>query len=351
MSAADLVEVPSAFVTVTSSVPVPAGAVTVSCVAEVTDTDAPAEEPNATESPGEKSVPVTVTEVPPEVAPALGLTAVTVGAPNAKRSAAFAADAPAVGEVTTTLTDPLTPDGATAVILVELLTVADCAATPPKLTVSPDAKFEPVIATDVPEPPDDGLRLVTEGGAKYVYDTAEEVPPPQPLGLVTVTLTVPADSAGTVTVSRVEVNAVTVPLVLPNETFGSDPNDWQKPLPVTDTEFPPLVGPELGLTAIPVGAAAHAGVASRKSETANAPPRRPMPPRTTHAKRVASDCRSERARFGASSSRPRAGDECEAATEVRQGVGIKSGPFDGTAISHRKVWDGRPHRSGDNFPD
>ena len=72
-------EVPSALVTETSTEPEgPEGAAMVRVVDEVTAA-VPAEVvPNLTVSPGLKLVPVTVTEV--VAAPAVGLTAVTVGA-------------------------------------------------------------------------------------------------------------------------------------------------------------------------------------------------------------------------------------------------------------------------------
>ena len=66
--------------TVTSTVPVPAGAVAVSEVAETTVKEVAAAVPNSTAVAPVKLVPVTVTLVPPAVGPLVGLTAVTVGA-------------------------------------------------------------------------------------------------------------------------------------------------------------------------------------------------------------------------------------------------------------------------------
>ena len=68
-------------VTVTSTVPVPAGAVTVSEVALFTVTPVPAVAPKSTAVAPVKPVPVSVTEVPPATGPLFGLTAVTVGGP------------------------------------------------------------------------------------------------------------------------------------------------------------------------------------------------------------------------------------------------------------------------------
>ena len=73
-------EVPLGVVTVTSTVPVPAGDVAVIEVALLTTTPLAALVPNLTVAPVRNPVPVMVTLVPPAVGPALGLTALTVGA-------------------------------------------------------------------------------------------------------------------------------------------------------------------------------------------------------------------------------------------------------------------------------
>jgi hypothetical protein len=58
------------------------GAVAVNEVLELTVTAPAPVDPNLTDvNPGTKFVPVTVTEFPPAVGPALGLRAVTVGSP------------------------------------------------------------------------------------------------------------------------------------------------------------------------------------------------------------------------------------------------------------------------------
>ena len=72
-------EVPPGVVTVTSTVPVPAGEWTVIWVAELTETLVPAFPPKATVAPLTKPVPVIVTVVLPPVGPARGLRPVTVG--------------------------------------------------------------------------------------------------------------------------------------------------------------------------------------------------------------------------------------------------------------------------------
>ncbi len=73
-------EVPLGVVTVTSTVPVPDGAVTVRVVALVTVTVVPAVAPKWTAVAPVKPVPLTVTVLPPAGAPLVGLTEVTVGA-------------------------------------------------------------------------------------------------------------------------------------------------------------------------------------------------------------------------------------------------------------------------------
>ena len=72
--------VPPGPVTLTSTVPDPAGDVTVIDVAETTLTPVPALPPNATVSPDAKPVPVIVTAVPPAAGPVAGESPLTAGA-------------------------------------------------------------------------------------------------------------------------------------------------------------------------------------------------------------------------------------------------------------------------------
>ena len=72
--------VPPAVVTVTSTVPDPAGDVAVMVESLPTEYEAAAVAPNLTADAPVKFVPVIVTEVPPPLGPDDGLTAVTVGA-------------------------------------------------------------------------------------------------------------------------------------------------------------------------------------------------------------------------------------------------------------------------------
>ena len=79
-------------------------------------------------------------------------------------------------------------------------------------------------------------------------DEVAEVPP----AVVTVTLTVPADSAGEVaTIDVDELTVTAVAVTVPNITVAPD----TKPVPVMVTEVPPVVGPEVGLMAVTVGTA------------------------------------------------------------------------------------------------
>ncbi len=70
---------PAGVVTVTSTVPAPAGEVAVIWVSELTVNEVAAVAPNATAVAPVNPVPVIVTEVPPACGPLLGLTLVTVG--------------------------------------------------------------------------------------------------------------------------------------------------------------------------------------------------------------------------------------------------------------------------------
>jgi hypothetical protein len=79
-SAADVALVPPGVVTVTSTVPAPAGEVAVICVALLNVNVVAAVAPNFTAVAPVKFVPVMVTTVPPAAGPLAGLTLLTVGA-------------------------------------------------------------------------------------------------------------------------------------------------------------------------------------------------------------------------------------------------------------------------------
>jgi len=132
----------------------------------VTTTFVAAALPNVTVAPVTKFVPVIVTDVPPVTDPVFGLTAVTVGAGAYVYPLARLPLSPLLF-VTATVTAPALPAGVVAVIDVALTTVTFVAATPPNITVAPEAKFVPVIVTAVPPAvvPLFGLTPVTVGGA------------------------------------------------------------------------------------------------------------------------------------------------------------------------------------------
>ena len=79
-SAAEVAEVPFGVVTVTSTIPMPAGEVAVMDVGLCTTTWVAALEPNFTAVAPVNPVPMMVTLVPPNTLPNLGWTALTVGA-------------------------------------------------------------------------------------------------------------------------------------------------------------------------------------------------------------------------------------------------------------------------------
>src|SRR5438093_119609 len=157
-----LVTVPT--VTVTSTVPVPAGLVAVQLVVvrQLTFVARPAAK--ATVAVGAKSVPVTVTTVPPAVGPEFGETAVTVGGVMKVKQPVQVALWPST-LVTTTLTTPAAWAGVVATTIVASAKVT-VPGVPPKLTVSGPAKSLPLIVTPRPPAmePVFGLTLVTDGG-------------------------------------------------------------------------------------------------------------------------------------------------------------------------------------------
>ena len=115
----DVAEVPPAVVTVTWTIPVPAGDVAVIWVAELTVKPVAAVAPNATAVAFRRLVPVMVTVVPPPPGPVVGDIDVTVGAATkVYLSAAETADVPP-GVVTVMSTiAPAVPPGEWAVIWV-----------------------------------------------------------------------------------------------------------------------------------------------------------------------------------------------------------------------------------------
>jgi hypothetical protein len=148
-------------------------------------------------------------------------------------------------------TVPADSAGETAVIDVAELTVKLAAAVPPKLTAVAPVKLVPVTETEVPPPvgPDDGLTAVTVGTAANVKWSALEVTE-VPNGVVTVTSTVAADSAGeTAVICVAELTVKLVAAVAPKLTAVAPVNE----VPVMVTDVPPAVDPEVGLTEVTVG--------------------------------------------------------------------------------------------------
>ena len=152
--------------------------------------------------------------------------------------------------VTTTFTAPAEPAGVVTVIDDALLAVT-VPALPPKVTELGDARLVPSMVTTVPPAVDpcDGVTEVIVGVRAYV--NAESFVP-VPLGVVTLTFTVPVPG-GEVTVSEVAlVTSIEVPGFDAPKSTAVAP---VKPVPVTVTEVPPAVGPPEGLTAVTVGGA------------------------------------------------------------------------------------------------
>src|SRR5437588_1116299 len=161
--------VPFAEPTVTSTtVPaLPAGAVALTWLSELTVKAVAVTAPNRTTVAPVKLAPLTVTAVPPVAGPLLGLTPVTEGAAGVavyeKVSADVLALVPA-GVVTVTSTVPV-PAGDVAVIDVGEATVKPAFAAPNLTAVAPP-KLLPEIVTAVPPAggPLLGLTALTEGG-------------------------------------------------------------------------------------------------------------------------------------------------------------------------------------------
>ena len=154
---------PLPLVTVTSTVPVPAGEVAVIEVAELTVTAVPALAPNETVELAVKPVPVIVTTVPPASGPGVradggdGRDLVAEEVSHAGRRRAIA-----VGDRDI---DRAGAAGLVAVIEVEELTVMAVPALAPNETVELAVKPVPVMVTTVPPAsgPVSGLMAVTVG--------------------------------------------------------------------------------------------------------------------------------------------------------------------------------------------
>ncbi len=160
---------------------------------------------------------------------------------------------------------PADSAGEVTVIEVVELTTTPVPATVPNFTPVTPLKPVPVMVTLVPPAvdPEVTLRPVTvgAGGAVKVNWSAGLVALVPPAAL-TVTSTVPADSAGEVTVIEVvELTTTPVPATVPNFT----PVTPLKPVPVMVTLVPPAVDPEVTLRPVTVGAGGGAPLVALNS--------------------------------------------------------------------------------------
>ena len=248
---ADVVEAPSAFVAVMSTVPAAcAGDVAVICVSELMVKLVAAVAPKLTAVTLVRPEPVMVTDVPPAVEPAAGLTEVMTGVPKVYLEPAEVVEVPAA-LVAVISTVPAASAGEVAVICVSELIVKLVAAVLPKLTAVTSVKPEPVMVTDVPPAvePAVGLIEVIAGAPNVYLEPAEVVE--VPAALVAVISTVPAACAGDVAVIWVsEFIVKLVAAVAPKLTAVTS----VKPEPVIVTDVPPVAAPAVGLTEVITGA-------------------------------------------------------------------------------------------------
>src|SRR5690348_11781839 len=122
-------------------------------------------------------------------------------------------------------------------------------------------KFVPVIVTSVPPPvgPVFGLRPETAGAAMN-WNRSLALVALVPPAVVTVTSTVAAGASGDT--ASIDVSPFTVKLVAavpPKPTAVAPVN----PVPVMLTVVPPVAGPEVGETAVTLGAGTNPGARSR----------------------------------------------------------------------------------------
>ncbi|MBD0688823.1 hypothetical protein BG452_05355 [Streptomyces sp. CBMA123] len=228
--------VPAGVVTVTCTVPDPAGTVAVICVADTTVNDEALTAPNRTAVTPVNPLPVSVTTDP--AAPDAGLTEPITGAATAYVNATPLLVPAGVVTVTCTVPDPA---GTVAVICVADTTVNDEALTAPNRTAVTPVNPLPVSVTTDPAAPDAGLtEPITGAATAYVNATPLLVAPHH--HATTVTCTVP-DPAGTVAVIWVSDSTVNdEALTAPNRTAVTPSN----PLPVSVTTDP--AAPDAGLT-------------------------------------------------------------------------------------------------------
>ena len=170
--------------------------------------------------PSPNPVPLTVTVVPPAVDPVFGVSFVIVGV-YANSSADEMMLVP-LGVVTVTATIPAVPAGLTAVIEVADFTATPVALSEPNFTAVTSERFVPVMVTFVPPATGplvvDSLVTVGGGGGVYSNSSADEMML-VPLGVVTVTATIPAIPTGLTAVIEVGDFTTVTPVALAEPNF------------------------------------------------------------------------------------------------------------------------------------
>ena len=142
----------------TCTVPLaPAPRIAVICVGLLTVKNAAFVPPTRTDATLANPLPVMMTDAP--CPPLVGVKEVIDAGGSVKVNGCAEM---AVLLAVTTCIMPLAPAATTAVICVGLLTVNDCAATPPKRTALTFTKFVPDMTTEAPCPPLAGLKDVIE---------------------------------------------------------------------------------------------------------------------------------------------------------------------------------------------
>ena len=189
----DMLPVPNGVVTDTLPVEPPPAITAVMLVELFTTNEADAVPPKLTAVAPVKLVPVIVTVAP--VNADVGVNEVMVGAAMVK-PAKLAVPPRVVTDMV-----PEAPAATTAVMLVELATLKEAAAVPPKLTAVAPVKLVPVIVTVAPEPAEVGVNEVTVG-AGNVKPARVAVPPN------VVTDTLPAEPLPNTAVMLVELTIV-----------------------------------------------------------------------------------------------------------------------------------------------
>src|SRR5450755_3075842 len=192
------------------------------------------------------------TLVPPVAGPDVGARPVIVGAGMNVKVPTDVAVPPTV--VTLTVTAPI-PAAVTAVICVAELTVKLAAAVAPNFTAVAPVKLVPVMTTDVPPAsgPLVGARPVIVGAGTNVNVPAEV---PEPLGVVTLTVTAPMPAAVTAVICVAELTVKLAAAVAPNFTAVAP----VKLVPVMTTDVPPASGPLVGARPVIVGAGTNVNV-------------------------------------------------------------------------------------------